>query len=366
VFFTGSMHPPYAVSNEEYYIRRLNELCDDKNVTPENKAFLQRNGKFIRTIMYFDDALNFFMKEMSKRTDFKNTIFIITGDHPITDLPFDNPLQRFNVPLIIYSPLLKSTSNFKSLNSQFDITPSLLSLLKNQYKITPPSNVIFLGTSLDTSKTFSANCYDPIMGDNRRIENLVENNYYLSEDKAYKILDGMQISEINDSFVEGTLKTELLAFDKINGYANWENYLLPDSVFYNYFNYQIIAEKNISKIESKDEYFNLVELKNTQFPQKVTCEFSCEIVDISSSEEKPQVIFDFNNGNGSTISWHANPIVRSGDNNSSTRFYNDFHKTFKFNMDSIPTGVKVYVWNEKKIRYKIGQCKLKIYTEKHN
>jgi hypothetical protein len=35
-------------------------------------------------------------------------------------------------------------------------------------------------------------------------------------------------------------------------------------------------------------------------------------------------------------------------------------------MDSIPTGVKVYVWNEKKIRYKIGQCKLKIYTEKHN
>lgn len=32
------------------------------------------------------------MEEYAKRRDFKNTIFVITGDHPVTQLPIENTL----------------------------------------------------------------------------------------------------------------------------------------------------------------------------------------------------------------------------------------------------------------------------------
>jgi phosphoglycerol transferase MdoB-like AlkP superfamily enzyme len=47
-----------------------------------------------------------FFDAYSKRSDFNNTIFLITGDHRMPEIPMSDKIDRYHVPLIVYSPML--------------------------------------------------------------------------------------------------------------------------------------------------------------------------------------------------------------------------------------------------------------------
>jgi len=114
--FTLSSHHPYTLP-EKY-----------KTTLPEGKI------PILKTMAYTDNALRLFFEEASKKPWYKNTLFIITGDH--TSLPyteeFNNTLGRFRVPLIFFHPGISEWPKVstKKLTQHVDILPTLLDMFR--------------------------------------------------------------------------------------------------------------------------------------------------------------------------------------------------------------------------------------------
>ena len=121
------------------------------------------------------------MSEYKKRPDYKNTIFIITGDHKLGVMPHRSKIDVYHVPLLIYSPLLTNSSYIKAVNTHLDIVPSLLAMLKHNYNIKTPNNVHWLGDELNLSEVFTSNKNALFMLNNRNVEDAIFNNYYVSK-----------------------------------------------------------------------------------------------------------------------------------------------------------------------------------------
>ena len=90
-----------------------------------------RNG----AVKYTDYAIGRFIREASKKHWFKNTIFVIVADHCAasagkTELPID----KYHIPMLIYSPDHIQPKVVSRLMSQIDIAPTILGLLNFSYR----------------------------------------------------------------------------------------------------------------------------------------------------------------------------------------------------------------------------------------
>ncbi len=151
---TMSMHTSYSIPDQAEYIKRFEDRMDRLGFDKTQKERHRTYEKIYSTIMYTDDALRFFFEQYAKLPAYGNTIFIITGDHRLPEIEMSTKIDRFHVPLIIFSPMLKRTAHIESISSQLDITPSLLAFLKKKYNIAVPSTVSWVGSGLDTDPSF--------------------------------------------------------------------------------------------------------------------------------------------------------------------------------------------------------------------
>ena len=71
--------------------------------------------------------------------EYRNTIFILTGDHRLPEIPMSTRIDRYHVPLLIVSPLLKQPRMITAVSSHFDVAPSLLALLAHNAGIKTPN-----------------------------------------------------------------------------------------------------------------------------------------------------------------------------------------------------------------------------------
>jgi phosphoglycerol transferase MdoB-like AlkP superfamily enzyme len=82
---------------------------------------------------YADWALGEFFRMAEKEDYFKDTLFVVTGDHGFGYPPMITPmaLSRFHVPLLFYAPglIAESGQRRRTVASQVDIGPSVLGLL---------------------------------------------------------------------------------------------------------------------------------------------------------------------------------------------------------------------------------------------
>lgn len=96
---TQSTHEPYDIPNS-------NPLENEKKL-------------YIKSSKYLDDQLKLFFENIRKSKQFSNTIFIICSDHSHR-LPNDKDIaetERYHIPFLIYSPLLKKEYiNYKDTN----------------------------------------------------------------------------------------------------------------------------------------------------------------------------------------------------------------------------------------------------------
>jgi phosphoglycerol transferase MdoB-like AlkP superfamily enzyme len=212
VYQTLSNHSPFDIVTEEYkdaaYIaRRLRDLGLDKSELNRKK---QLYDHVLGSIIFSDDALRQFFSDFSKREDFQNTIFIITGDHGI-DLNLSNGIfENYQVPLLIYSPLLMDRDEFHGVSSHIDILPSLLALLQETYRLEVSQIQHYLGIGLDTSLSFRAERFVPLNLFEQGFPNLILGNHVLYDNEGYELLNdckkGLQLktadSEILRNFLD--------------------------------------------------------------------------------------------------------------------------------------------------------------------
>ncbi len=235
VILTVSMHSPFLINDQKKYEQQFEERMQQLNFTESKKQEYRGYTGQYSSILFLNDGLRMFFDSYKKRSDFGNTIFIITGDHRMPEIPMSTKMDRFHVPLLIYSPLLNRTASFSSVSTHFDITPSLLSFLHNNYNFQKPTLATWMGSGLDTSRGFVNNHMYPLMQTKNDVIDFIMGNFHLNGESVFSISDNMGEEPIQDNAKYTQLQGVFNQFKSrnekfINGAA-----LLPDSIYSKYF-----------------------------------------------------------------------------------------------------------------------------------
>ena len=114
--FTVSSHEPYIIP--EQYKNRFHE-----GQIPMHKC-----------VEYTDYSLKRFFNEAKKSPWFSNTIFVLVADHCNQTYYkyYEQPIERFAIPIIIYKPNSKYVGEDENLAQQIDIYPTILDMIGYQ------------------------------------------------------------------------------------------------------------------------------------------------------------------------------------------------------------------------------------------
>jgi uncharacterized sulfatase len=228
---TISMHSRYSVPGQEKYLQLFEERMTRLGFNKTQKKEYRFYKNIYSTIMYSDDALRFFFKEYEKLPSYPNTIFIITGDHRLPEIPMVTKIERYHVPLIIFSPLLKKAFDIRSISSHLDITPSLLAYLHKSYGLKIPSLVTWVGTGLDISTTFRNIHSYPLKHTKGLLVDYISGIYFMNRDNLFKITDNMGLIPVEDDAKRKQLVSEFDQYRRMNNRFIHELKLIPDSLY---------------------------------------------------------------------------------------------------------------------------------------
>ncbi len=251
VFFTGTSHAPFALKFPKAYQERYNQALR-KITDPNWRWHFETYRKYYCSLYNVDEALRYFFENYSLYEEFNNTLFIITGDHPITEIPASNPLKKYHVPLIIYSPLLKASTHFKEVAGHLDIYESVLSFLGEECKLAVPPFSTALGKGLRCSLMYDDQSTIPLMTDNRIIEDFFYKGLFVAErNRLYRVREHFELEEYHDQRNLHAVQKKMEVYQAASVYACSDFKLMPDSLFNSFFDYHIIQKY------SKDQFFTL-------------------------------------------------------------------------------------------------------------
>jgi peptidoglycan-N-acetylglucosamine deacetylase len=228
ILLTIANHSPFLVHGQEAYLSKYRQHLKGLNV--KDKEEYEKYKEMYACIMYTDDALRDFFREYSKLPSYRNTIFIITGDHRMPEIPLSTKIDRFHVPFLIYSPLLKRTARFEGVNSHFDVTPTLLGYLSKNYALSSPALVSWVGTTFDNSPSFASNKSIPLMRNKNELIDYLHKDYYIADGQLFKVYRNMYIEPAPDQAKTEDLLQRFGNFKSMNRRACKENKLIPDSL----------------------------------------------------------------------------------------------------------------------------------------
>jgi len=230
VILTVATHNPFFINNQAKYIKQFEQRMQQLDFSEKEKT-AHRNYKLqYSTVMYLDEALKDFFNAYQKRPDYANTIFLITGDHRMPEIPMSNKIDRYHVPLIIYSPLLKRTAKFESVSTHFDIAPSLLSFLQTNSGIKLPSLTSFMGQGLDTARNFRNVHSYPLIQTKTDMIDFISGEYHLNGQTLFKLGKGMEETIVQDQAKFNQVKNAFDQFKRKNNKLNTGTKIIPDSL----------------------------------------------------------------------------------------------------------------------------------------
>ena len=86
-------------------------------------------------VKYTDYAITRFLKMASKKSWFDKTIFVIVSDHCAGSAgSVELPVTGYHIPMLIYAPGIINPGTFDSVTAQIDIAPTIMGLLKLDYR----------------------------------------------------------------------------------------------------------------------------------------------------------------------------------------------------------------------------------------
>ena len=230
IYQTVTTHEPFIPPNtavyEEKFERRLAALAPDRR----RRQQFERYRNVFATLQYTDDALRSFFASYAQRADNARTIFIVTGDHRIIPIPTAGPLDRYHVPFIIHSPMVTAPRRFSSVSSHFDVTPSLLALLKQNYGLEFPEQVTWLGEGIDTAQAFRAKRSLAFMRTKNDMDEYLDGEFLLSGDVLFRLEQGFRLRRVSDGVAQRRVRQRLERFRVINRYVTSGEHLYPDVI----------------------------------------------------------------------------------------------------------------------------------------
>lgn len=244
LIMTITNHEPFTFNGRESYLTRVKALSDKSNFSDVQKEVIDKYKNVFSTLLYTDDAIKDFINQYKSNPNYKNTIFIITGDHRLIPIPQKDNICRFHVPLIIYSPMQIKAEKFKGICSHMDIMPSIVALLNNKYKEKNIEEVPWIGSGLSNATTFVNNHDIPLTQYKGAFKDYISGNLFLSDDVLYRINDKFGLEPDYSSQEQIMINKKFLEYQKINMYVTQNDKIIPPEM--------VIANANIIKFTKEE------------------------------------------------------------------------------------------------------------------
>ena len=373
IYLTVSTHTPFTIPNPEHYLSLVEERIKNPAVYLLAKDDLKNHKVIFSAIMYSDHALKEYMENARKRPGYDNTIFLITGDHAMPELNPGrvSPVERFHVPMIIFSPMLKKSATFLSISSHLDITPSVLALLHNNFGLEINPFASWLGSGIDTTSFFRNTHAFPFILNSREIPDYLDHLCYLSPYALFQIPPEFLLEEINNPAVKTRLKRELEDVKILSKHVLQQNKLVPPEVYYGKVlscdTLKIHNQTPFSPADSTWEYKNFsdripVGSKFRLIKIKVTVDF---ISTTTHPDKPPKMVFELQGKGGKRIVYNSFEVSRDLLETSKPGAW----KTASFTEDIDLSYLKgnenyfllLYMWNQNRCNFRMTNPQVKIY-----
>ncbi|MDR2963245.1 MAG: LTA synthase family protein [Bacteroidales bacterium] len=230
-YLTLSSHDAFFNENEtitKKYEKKAKQFFS-KLSSHEKKHFQEfYNTNRPAPFMYVDDCLRNFVQNYCILVN-KNTIFVIVGDHSATILK--NELAGHTVPLIIWSPLLKTTAQFPNITSQAAISPSLVAFLHANYNLQLPQKLAWASKGLDTTQTFNPQEKLLLFNYNKHVSLMLYEQFLYNNDNKtlFTINENLDLQEVQKPQLLQELQNNFTLFRTINNYVYFNNQLSQKS-----------------------------------------------------------------------------------------------------------------------------------------
>jgi uncharacterized sulfatase len=231
IFQTQTSHDPFLIPDEEKYFAMFEDyIKNELKISPSKVAEYTKYKNMYSSILYVDEAIKEFFEDYQKLPKYQNTIFIITGDHRLPEIPLATTIDRFHVPIMVFSPKLNTSKRMHGVTSHFEITPTLLSLLENRFDLNLPSKVAWKGYVMDTSSVFQSKISNPLMRNKNQLVDYISGEYVLADNQLYRLFDNMGLEPVTDVSMKEKLQSEFETYKNSNRYATGNNRIIPDSL----------------------------------------------------------------------------------------------------------------------------------------
>lgn len=244
IYLTISTHHPYRFPEKDFYLKKFRNRMSELSLDQDQKDNHETMASMYASVMYMDDALRQLFEGYRSRKGFENTIFIITGDHRMPGAS-KSDIDNFHVPFLIYSPMLRECRKFNSVSSHNNVTPTILAFLRDNYNMNFPNQVHWIANVIDTVATFRNTQTMAFLRHNKKKNQYLANNYFLSQDQLYKISANMNLSPVDSIFLRDSLAKNLQNLILLNEYICGQNFVCPASLLHKNNNIEIIANRKI-------------------------------------------------------------------------------------------------------------------------
>lgn len=216
VIQTISMHDPFRVPDQAKWDARVESRLAELGITGNRAEAWLAHRKVYASILFADDALRRHFETLRKDPAWAHTLFVITGDHRLPEIPMDERLERYHVPLLVWSPMLRAPARIKGVSSQFDVLPTLAALLSAHYGLERPARTSWLGRGLDLSPTFRMQGDIPLKQTKVEPPEWLSGGAYLSQTGSWTLRDGLRQDGMPDGETRKRLESGLAAFRAAN------------------------------------------------------------------------------------------------------------------------------------------------------
>lgn len=370
LYLTLSTHPPFSIPDQEKYFTMTEKRMKSNSGNLRAGQDVLKYKEIFASVMYMDASIRDFFEKYSKRPEFQNTIFLITGDHAMSELnlPRFSMIERFHVPLIIYSPMLKKSEVFQSVSSHLDITPTLLAMLKNNFGIQTSNVASWMGRGIDTAKEPRNLHILPFILNSKQIPEYVNGSYYLSPFGVSRLENGLVTKDLNDPALEKKLKGELESYKILNIHVARENRMIPPEIYFGkalITDSLVLSDMKSFPADSVWEYHSFCKRNNLDPRYKLLkFEISVDFLNPGNIEKPPRLIFDFSGTNNKLLLWSAFDIFGEKMKTAppgkwSTATISEYID-LNYLKDKENRSMLIYLWNNEKIPFRVANPKVRI------
>lgn len=164
---------------------------------PEGRINIPSHTSREGAVKYTDYAIGKFIKSCRTKPWFDNTVFVIVADHCASSAgKTELPVNKYHIPLFIYSPANIPAAKMDRLMSQIDLGPTLLGLMNFSY----------------TSKFFGYDMYQLDEGRERAFISTYQTLGFIKDDNLIILDPRKKVRQVKPNFEDGS--AEIVALDE--------------------------------------------------------------------------------------------------------------------------------------------------------